>query len=99
MLKKQQDYQVSLDKVTHTQNIIDYINDFNKLKPQILYNYGRDKQYVYGQVYFKVNPQSKKKQNYRFLLGKMADNKTRTQLEKICKKLFLEKVIGESVKV
>mgnify|MGYP007026271895 CR=1 FL=1 len=37
------------DEVFILKNTIDYIEGFAKLKPQILYNYGRDKKYIYGQ--------------------------------------------------
>ena len=99
MVKKKHDYEVSLDKVTAQKNIIDYIEGVKKVTPQILFNYGRDKKYVYGQIYYKVNPNSDDKKSFRFMIGKMDDNKSRKQLERICIDTFYDKIIMEAVKL
>lgn len=99
MIKKKHDYEVSLDKVTHQKNIIDYIEGVKKVTPQILFNYGRDKKYVYGQIYYKVNPHTDEKKSFRFMIGKMDDNKSRKQLERICLDTFYDKIIIENVKL
>ena len=84
------------DEVFILKNTIDYIEGFAKLKPQILYNYGRDKKYIYGQVYYQVEPQSTDKKTFRFMIGKMDDNKSRKQLERICLDTFYNKVMDEN---
>ena len=76
-------------------NTIDFIDGLAKLKPQILYNYGRDKKYIYGQVYFKSTPQSTSKETFRFMIGKMDEKKSRKQLEKICVETFYQKMMYE----
>ena len=80
-------------------NIIDYIEGVKKVTPQILFNYGRDKKYVYGQIYYKVNPHTDEKKSFRFMIGKMDDNKSRKQLERICLDTFYDKIIIENVKL
>ena len=82
-------------EVFKLKNSIDFIEGLAKIKPQILYNYGRDKKYIYGQVYFKSTPQSTNKKTFRFIIGKMDENKSRKQLEKICVETFYKKIIYE----
>ena len=82
-------------EVFKLKNSIDFIEGLAKIKPQILYNYGRDKKYIYGQVYFKSTPQSTNKKTFRFIIGKMDENKSRKHLEKICVETFYKKIIYE----
>lgn len=84
------------EEVLELKNSIDYIEGLAKLKPQILYNYGRDKKYIYGQVYYNVDSQSNKKKTFRFMIGKMGENKSRKNLEKTCLNTFYNKVMDES---
>ena len=80
------------DELNQLKNTIDFIDGLKKLKPQILYNYGRGKKYIYGQVYFKSSPQSSKKKTFRFMIGKMEEKKSRKQLESICLETFYNKI-------
>ena len=66
-------YQKENDKlIEHQENVdrlkcsIEYISGLSKIKPQIIYNSGRDKKYIYGQIYYFVEPQSPKKKSFRF---------------------------------
>ena len=97
MKKKQHDYEVYSKRVTEIKNIIDYIENSESVKPQILFNQGRDKKYVYGQVYYLTEPQSSKKKSFRFLIGKMSDDKSRLEWESVCVSVFYEKVVKEFV--
>ena len=99
MKKKLHEYEDSLSKVTELKNEIEYIEGVKKITPQILYNYGRDGKYIYGQVYYKVNPNSNDKKSFRFMIGKTAEKLSRKKLEKICMDTFYEKIIMENVKL
>ena len=91
--KKKHDVVVKkMEEVVTLKNSIDYLEGLAKLKPQILYNYGRDKKYIYGQLYYQVEPQSSKKKTMRFMIGKMEEKKSRKQLENICLDTFYNKI-------
>ena len=95
--KKKHDVVVKkMEEVVTLKNSIDYLEGLARIKPQILYNYGRDKKYIYGQVYYQVKPQSTDKKTFRFMIGKMDDNKSRKQLEKICLDTFYKKAVDEN---
>ncbi len=61
------------DELDELDSNINYLSELNNIKPNILFNQGRDKKYVYGQVYFYPNPQSTKKKSFRFIIGKMSE--------------------------
>ena len=70
-----------------------YYNKLINIKPQILFNQGREKKYVYGQVYFFENQNSNKMKSYRFIIGKMYENKSRKEWEEICLERFYNKLV------
>tara|TARA_R110000796_G_scaffold179653_1_gene296220 strand:+ start:197 stop:541 length:345 start_codon:yes stop_codon:yes gene_type:complete len=84
-------------EVSTIKNNIDYIKGSLSVKPNLLMNQGRDKKYIYGQVYYNINPQSDKKKSYRFLIGKMSDKKSKNELKQICIQHFIDKVIKEHI--
>ena len=91
--KKKHDVVVKkMEEVVTLKNSIDYLEGLARIKPQILYNYGRDKKYIYGQLYYQVEPQSSKKKTMRFMIGKMEEKKSRKQLENICLDTFYNKI-------
>ena len=91
--KKKHDVVVKkMEEVVTLKNSIDYLEGLDRIKPQILYNYGRDKKYIYGQLYYQVEPQSSKKKTMRFMIGKMEEKKSRKQLENICLDTFYNKI-------
>ena len=91
--KKKHDVVVKkIEEVVTLKNSIDYLEGLDRIKPQILYNYGRDKKYIYGQLYYQVEPQSSKKKTMRFMIGKMEEKKSRKQLENICLDTFYNKI-------
>ena len=91
--KKKHDVVVKkMEEVVTLKNSIDYLEGLDRIKPQILYNYGRDKKYIYGQLYYQVEPQSNKKKTMRFMIGKMEEKKSRKQLENICLDTFYNKI-------
>ena len=71
---------------------LNYYNKLLEVKPQILFNQGREKKYVYGQVYFYESHTSNIKKSYRFIIGKMDDNKSKSELEEICVNTFYDKI-------
>lgn len=85
------------DELNELESSISFFKEIDNIKPQILFNLGRDKKYVYGQIYYYTKPQSTKKKSYRFLIGKMSDDKSRQELESICMDVFYEKVVKEFV--
>ena len=72
---------------------LNYYNKLLEVKPQILFNYGRDKKYVYGQMYYFESPFSSKKKSFRFMLGKMSDGLSRKKLDEKCMDVFYDKYI------
>jgi len=95
--KKQIEYETYSNEVFRIKNLIDFVENSQAVKPQILYNQGRDKKYIYGQVYYLVNPQSTDKKSYRFMIGKMVDKLSRKKLEKKCLDIFYDKFIKEHI--
>ena len=85
------------EKLDDLDSNIKFFSELENIKPQILFNQGRDKKYVYGQVYYLTEPQSSKKKSFRFLIGKMSDDKSRQEWESICMSVFYEKVVKEFV--
>ena len=79
VLKK---YSVVKDELDSLDNQIKYINEFIKIKPQLLFNQGRDKKYIYGQVYWYSDDYGSKKKSYRYLIGKMSEKKSRKEGDK-----------------
>lgn len=86
-------YEKSLNDYKKLKHEIDFYSAYKKVKPQILYNQGRDKKYIYGQVYYYTSNTETKKKSYRFLIGSMDDNNSRKKLEKKCIDIFFEKYI------
>ena len=86
-------------KLDDVDSNIKYLSDLDKIKPNILFNQGRDRKYVYGQVYWFSNPQSKTKKSFRFLIGKMSDVKSRQEWESVCVSVFYEKVVKEYIEL
>ena len=87
-------FQMYETQLTEIDNKIEYFKSILNIKPQILFNQGRDKKYVYGQVYYLVEPTSDRKKSFRFLIGKMSEKKTRKEWEELCVDVFYYK-IGE----
>ena len=69
-----------------------YYKDTYDIKPTILLNSGRDNKYVYGKIWWYSNGVGSKKKSYRFFLGRMDENKTKTHYEYLCINKFYEKV-------
>ena len=90
-------YSIVKEKLDDLDSNIKFFSELENIKPQILFNQGRDKKYVYGQVYYLTEPQSSKKKSFRFLIGKMSDVKSRQEWESICMSVFYEKVVKEFV--
>ncbi len=76
---------------------ITYLTELCNIKPNILFNQGRDKKYVYGQVYFYQTPQSTKKKSFRFIIGKMSEKKTMKKWSEICLEVFYGRLVGEYI--
>ena len=93
--RKQSELKSIETELNTLQKEIDFFDKSLAIKPHILYNQGRDKKYIYGQVYHFISPQSDKKKSYRFLIGKMDEGKSRSELEQICIQKFMEKVIED----
>ena len=91
--KVQQKYSVVKKELDSLNDDINYIKELTELKPQILYNQGRDKKYIYGQVYWYSEGYNSKKKSYRFLIGKMVDKKSRKILKDECLVQFISKVV------
>ena len=91
--KVQQKYSVIKKDLDSLNDDINYLKELTDIKPQILYNQGRDKKYIYGQIYWYSEGYSSKKKSYRFLIGKMSDKKSRKYLSETCINIFLTKVI------
>ena len=72
---------------------LNYYNKLLEVKPQILFNQGREKKYVYGQVYFYESHTSNIKKSYRFIIGKMYEEKSREEWEEICLERFYNKLV------
>ena len=85
------------DEVSTIKNTLDYFNGIESIKPNIVKNQGRDKKYIYGQIYYYTNPQSNKKKPYRFLIGKMSEKKSMKELKDICINKFIDKVVKEHI--
>jgi len=90
-------YSIVKEKLDDLDSNIKFFSELENIKPQILFNQGRDKKYVYGQVYYLTEPQSSKKKSFRFLIGKMSDVKSRQEWESICMSVFYQKVVKEFV--
>jgi hypothetical protein len=91
--KVQQKYSVIKNDLDSLNDDINYLKELTDIKPQILYNQGRDKKYIYGQVYWYSESYGSKKKSYRFLIGKMGDKKSRKYLIEESINTFLTKVI------
>ena len=83
------------NEVFRIKNLIDFIENSRAVKPQILFNQGRDGKYIYGQVYYFIHPSSTDKKSYRFMIGKTSDKVSRKVLEKRCLEIFYDKYIKE----
>jgi len=83
----------SLDELD---NQLKYYNKLINVKPQILFNQGRGKKYVYGQVHFFENKESNKLKSYRFIIGKMYEEKSREEWEDICLEKFYDLLFNNS---
>ena len=92
--KKQYEYETYSNEVFRIKNLIDFVSNSTALKPQILYNQGREGKYIYGQVYYNINPQSIDKKSYRFMIGKTSEKVSRKVLEKRCLDIFYDKYIS-----
>ena len=102
LLNKITDVESDIDKVIMERR---FFMSIPYLSPTLLFNYGRDKKYIYGQVYHNINPHSKKKKTFRFMLGKMSDyfppkdytqeeiKEIRVKLENLCIIKYTEKEI------
>ena len=97
MKKKQYEYEVISNEVFRIQNTIDYLKNCESVKVNIIKNYGRDGKYVYGNVYYNINPQSTDKKPFRFMIGKMSEKKTQSEWESICREVFFNKVVKEHI--
>ncbi len=95
--KKQYEYEVYSNEVFRIKNQIDFIENADAVKPQILYNQGRDGKYIYGQIYYLVEPQSIDKKSYRFMIGKTSEKVSRKVLEKRCLEIFYDKYIKDCI--
>jgi len=90
-------YSIVKEQLDNLDSNIKFFSELENIKPQILFNQGRDKKYVYGQVYYLTEPQSSKKKSFRFLIGKMSDIKSRQEWESVCLSVFYEKVVKKFV--
>jgi|TARA_Y100000310_G_C20296989_1_gene629901 hypothetical protein len=91
--KVEQKYTVIKKDLDSLNDDINYLKELSDIKPQILYNQGRDKKYIYGQIYWYSDRYGSKKKSYRFLIGKMSDKKSRKYLSETSINIFLTKVI------
>ena len=91
--KVEQKYTVIKKDLDSLNDDINYLKELSDIKPQILYNQGRDKKYIYGQIYWYSDGYNSKKKSYRFLIGKMSDKKSRKYLSEESIRIFLTKVI------
>ena len=71
--------------------LIHFYKDTLNLTPTILYNSGRDKKYVYGKVWWFSNGIGSKKKGYRYFLGRMDEDKTKSYWENKLLNIFFEK--------
>ena len=92
--KKQEEYETYSSDVLELKNLINFIDNSRAVKPQILYNQGRDGKYIYGQVYYLIKPQSTTRRSYRFMIGKTSENVSRKLLEKKCLEVFYDRYIS-----
>lgn len=90
-------YSVISDQLNELDSYINYYDGIDKIKPNILMNQGRDKKYVYGQVYYYHKPGLSTKKSFRFLIGKMVDNKSTKEWNEICIQHFIDKVVSEYI--
>jgi|TARA_Y100000592_G_C5369936_1_gene268022 hypothetical protein len=97
MKKKQLEFETISDEVNRIKNTIDYLKGSESVKVHIIKNYGRDGKYVYGQVYYNINPQTSDKKPFRFMIGKMTENKSQSEWESLCREVFFNKVIKEHI--
>ena len=88
-------YSIIKDKLDEIDSNIIYLTELCNIKPNILFNQGRDKKYVYGQVYFYPNPQSTKKKSFRFIIGKMSEKKSIKKWKELCVDVFYYKIGDE----
>ena len=93
LTKKKVEYDKYSLEVTRIKNLIDFVENSQAVKPQILYNQGRDGKYIYGQIYYLNSPYDTKKTSYRFMIGKTSDELSREELEKRCLEIFHDKYI------
>ena len=93
LTKKKVEYDKYSLEVTRIKNLIDFVENSQAVKPQILYNQGRDGKYIYGQTYYLNSPYDTKKTSYRFMIGKTSDELSREELEKRCLEIFHDKYI------
>ena len=92
--KKTIEYETYSNEVLSIKNLIDFVEGSVTIKPQILLNQGRDKKYIYGQMYYQNHPQKPNKVSIRFLIGKMDENKSKPELENKCREVFYDKYIS-----
>ena len=93
LTKKKVEYDKYSLEVTRIKNLIDFVENSQAVKPQILYNQGREGKYIYGQIYYLNSPYDTKKTSYRFMIGKTSDELSREELEKRCLEIFHDKYI------
>ena len=97
LTKKKVEYDKYSLEVTRIKNLIDFVENSQAVKPQILYNQGRDGKYIYGQIYYLNSPYDTKKHSYRFMIGKTSDELSREELEKRCLEIFQDKYIKSHI--
>ena len=95
MNKDKSQYEKTKSEYDNIKYQIAFFTDYESVKPQILMNQGRDKKYVYCQIYYQSSRTNSKKKSYRFLIGTMDDNSKRKIHEtyRLCKQMFFDKYI------
>jgi len=75
--------------------IVEFVGGSENLTPYIMYNYGRDKLYIYGKVWYYDSPMDEAKKDIRFIIGRMKDGESHEVLQKKCLDKFFDRYISQ----
>jgi len=95
MIEQMKLYKHIEEEYNTLKNVLEFKKNLSNVKCYLLKNYGREGRYIYGQVYYNINPTSKKKKPFRFLIGKMSENNSDSEWLVICRNIFLERMSDE----
>ncbi len=91
-------YKQLIEDIKHIRKkemIVEFIDGLGNLKPNIIYNNGRDKLYIYGKVWYYDSPMAEDKKDIRFIIGRMVDGESKEVLQERTLNKFFDKYVSQ----